>query len=56
MHKAFSEALRSPAVQEKLTAQGVVLKTSSPQEFAKFLENEVTRWNKVVKDNKITPQ
>jgi tripartite-type tricarboxylate transporter receptor subunit TctC len=56
MHKAFSEALRSPAVQEKLTAQGVVLKTTSPQEFQKFLENEVGRWGKVVKANKITPQ
>ena len=26
------------------------------QEFAKFLESEVTRWAKVVKDNKITAQ
>jgi len=56
MHKAFSDALRSPAVESKLTDQGVVLKTSSPQEFAKFLESEVTRWAKVVKENKITPQ
>jgi tripartite-type tricarboxylate transporter receptor subunit TctC len=56
MHKAFSEALRKPEVQEKLTSQGVVLKTTSPQEFTKFLENEVTRWGKVVKENKITPQ
>ena len=56
MHKAFSDALRSPAVEEKLTAQGLVLRTTSPQDFQKFLESEVTRWNKVVKDNKITPQ
>jgi tripartite-type tricarboxylate transporter receptor subunit TctC len=56
MHKAFTDALRSPAVESKLTEQGVVLRTSSPQEFAKFLENEVTRWAKVVKENKITPQ
>lgn len=56
MHKAFSEALRSPAVEEKLTAQGVILRTSSPQEFAKFLESEVTRWGKVVRENKITPE
>jgi tripartite-type tricarboxylate transporter receptor subunit TctC len=56
MHKAFSDALRGPAVMEKLTAQGVVLRTSTPQEYQKFLENEVTRWAKVVKDNKIVPQ
>ena len=53
MHKAFSDALRSPGVLEKLTAQGLVLRTTSPQEFSKFLEAEVTRWSKVVKDNKI---
>ena len=28
----------------------------SPEEFARFLENEVRRWNKVVKDNKISAQ
>src|SRR5688572_2815316 len=56
MHKAFGDALRSPAVESKLTEQGLVLRTSSPQEFAKFLESEVNRWSKVVKDNKITAQ
>ena len=56
MHKAFGDALRSPAVEPKLTEQGVILRISSPQEYGKFLENEVNRWAKVVKDNKITPQ
>lgn len=56
MHKAFAAALKTPAVEEKLTAQGVVLRLSSPEDFARFLENEVTRWSKVVKENKITPQ
>jgi tripartite-type tricarboxylate transporter receptor subunit TctC len=56
MHKAFSAALRSPAVESKLTDQGVVLKTSSPEEYGRFLENEVKRWAKVVKENKITMQ
>ena len=36
-----------------LSASGVILRTTSPQEFTKFLENEVTRWAKVVKDNNI---
>jgi tripartite-type tricarboxylate transporter receptor subunit TctC len=56
MHKAFSDALRSPAVEEKLTQQGLVLKTSSPEEYGRFLENEVTRWARVVKEHKIVPQ
>jgi tripartite-type tricarboxylate transporter receptor subunit TctC len=56
MHKAFGEALRTPSVQEKLTAQGVILQVTSPEHFTKFLEDEVTRWRKVVRDHKITPQ
>ena len=56
MHKAFGDALRNPAVESKLTDQGVVIKATSPQEFAGFLENEVTRWAKVVKENNIKPQ
>lgn len=56
MHKAFSDALKDPGVLEKLTAQGVVLQLTSPEEYGKFLENEVTRWARVVKENNITPQ
>ena len=56
MHKAFGDSLRNPTVQEKLSTQGVILRVTSQQDFTKFLENEVTRWKKVVKDHKITPQ
>jgi tripartite-type tricarboxylate transporter receptor subunit TctC len=56
MHKAFGEALKNPNVEGKLTEQGVILRISSPPEFQKFLESEVTRWARVVKDNKIKPE
>ena len=56
MHKAFSDALRRPEVESKLTEQGVQLKLTSPQEYDRFLRTEVTRWARVVKDNNITPQ
>ena len=56
MHKAFSEALRNPNVESKLTEQGVVLKLTSPGDYDKFLRNEVSRWAKVVKENGITAQ
>jgi tripartite-type tricarboxylate transporter receptor subunit TctC len=56
MHKAFGDALRSPAVEPKLTEQGVILRISSPAEYQSFLANEVNRWAKVVKENKITAQ
>jgi tripartite-type tricarboxylate transporter receptor subunit TctC len=56
MHKAFGDALRNPAVEPKLTEQGVILRISSPAEYNAFLANEVNRWAKVVKDNKIKPE
>ena len=56
MHKAFGDALRHANVEPKLTEQGVILRISSPQEYQKFLEGELTRWAKVVRDNKIKPE
>ena len=55
MHKALGDALRHPNVEPKLTEQGVMLRISSPQEYQKFIEDEVARWSKVVRDNKIKP-
>jgi tripartite-type tricarboxylate transporter receptor subunit TctC len=53
MHKAYADALRSPAVKEKLEQQGVTLRISSPEEYQRFIENEVTTWAQVVKANNI---
>jgi tripartite-type tricarboxylate transporter receptor subunit TctC len=56
MRKAFSDALRTPAVEEKLTQQGVVLRLTTPEEYQRFLEHEVGQWAQVVKANKISAQ
>jgi hypothetical protein len=40
-------------VQQGLSEQGVYYRLSSPEAFGSFLENEIKRWAKVVKDNKI---
>jgi tripartite-type tricarboxylate transporter receptor subunit TctC len=54
MHSEFSKALRLPSVNEKLTQQGLVLSLSTPEAFGKFLAEEIERWGRVVKENKIT--
>jgi len=56
MHKAYAEALRSPAVKEKLEQQGVTLRVSSPEEYQRFIEHEVATWAAVVKANGIKPE
>jgi tripartite-type tricarboxylate transporter receptor subunit TctC len=54
MNTEFANALRNPGVNEKLTQQGVVMSLSQPDELQKFLVNEVERWGRVVRENKIT--
>jgi tripartite-type tricarboxylate transporter receptor subunit TctC len=53
MHAAMSKALQDGAVQQSLSEQGVILRASSPEEFGTFIDSEITRWAKVVKDNRI---
>jgi tripartite-type tricarboxylate transporter receptor subunit TctC len=53
MNKAYAEALRTPSVKKQLEDQGVILKMSSPEEYQKFVEKEITTWAQVVKENNI---
>jgi tripartite-type tricarboxylate transporter receptor subunit TctC len=53
MYEELAKALKTPAVAEKLTAQGMDIIGGDPAELDKFLKAEIDRWAKVVKDNKI---
>ncbi len=44
-----AKALASPAVKEKLVAQGAILGGITPQEFAVFIDSEIKKWGPVVK-------
>src|SRR5262249_13697694 len=53
MHAAMTKAPEDPAAKRNLTEQGVDYVLSSPEDFQKFIEGEVARWAKVIKENKI---
>jgi tripartite-type tricarboxylate transporter receptor subunit TctC len=53
MNAAMADALQDPTVRQGLSEQGVDYRLSSPETFGSFLENEVARWAKVVRDNRI---
>ena len=53
IQEEFAKALKSPALAEKLTAQGMDLKAGGPEELDRFLRGQIERWSKVIKDNKI---
>jgi tripartite-type tricarboxylate transporter receptor subunit TctC len=53
MNTAMADALNDPPVKQNLSEQGVDYRLSSADEFGRFVESEITRWAKVVKDNNI---
>jgi tripartite-type tricarboxylate transporter receptor subunit TctC len=53
MHAAMGDALQDPMVKQSLSEQGLDYRLSSPDAFGRFVEGEIARWAKVVKDNNI---
>ncbi len=53
MHQALTKALEVETVRQSLSEQGLIYRLSSPQELGRFIEAEIPRWAKVVKDNRI---
>lgn len=50
MHQEVAKILKEPAVRDRLTAQGMNLLSAPPDQLARFLDGEMTKWSKVVKD------
>jgi tripartite-type tricarboxylate transporter receptor subunit TctC len=53
MNAALAKVLAEPAVRDKLVAQGMEIVASKPEELGKFVDIEIERWGKVIRDNKI---
>ncbi|MEO8279661.1 MAG: tripartite tricarboxylate transporter substrate binding protein [Ideonella sp.] len=49
LNAEIAKVMQQPGVREKLAAVGAVPSLSTPQEFATFIDTEVTRWADVVK-------
>jgi tripartite-type tricarboxylate transporter receptor subunit TctC len=54
IHAAAVEGLKDPAVAKQLTDQGFEIVANSPEEFARFQQQELARWKKVIDMGKIT--
>ena len=51
IQQEVAKSLSTPAVKEKMLAQGAVPSGNSPAEFADLIAREHTKWAKVVKDS-----
>jgi tripartite-type tricarboxylate transporter receptor subunit TctC len=49
IQQEVAKALASPAVKEKLLAQGAIPSGNSPADFARFIDDEIKKWAPVVK-------
>jgi tripartite-type tricarboxylate transporter receptor subunit TctC len=50
LNRVAIEAMRDPAVKEKLASQGAELIVDTPEHFRGFIDDEIKKWEKVIKD------
>jgi tripartite-type tricarboxylate transporter receptor subunit TctC len=50
LNRIAVEAMRDPAVKEKLASQGAELVGDTPEHFRRFIEAEIAKWAGVIKD------
>ena len=53
MNDAINAALKSHEVAAKLAAQGIAVRTGTPQAAQAFVDGQIDVWAKVVRDNNI---
>jgi tripartite-type tricarboxylate transporter receptor subunit TctC len=56
LNDAAVKALRSPEVRERMSQIGFDVVASTPEEFGRFMKEEVDRWTEVVKRGGIKPE
>jgi tripartite-type tricarboxylate transporter receptor subunit TctC len=56
LNRITTEAMRDPAVKEKLASQGTKLVGDTPEHFRDFIAAEIVRWAKVIKDAGVTTE
>lgn len=49
LNAEFRKAQKEPAVRERLVRQGMEVLESSPEEFSRYIVDEIAKWGKVVK-------
>jgi len=54
LHGALVKALQDPEVVKTLSEQGIEVVANTPEQFDKFLNDELARWKRVIETGKIT--
>jgi tripartite-type tricarboxylate transporter receptor subunit TctC len=54
LHSAMMKVLAAPEVRTKYEALGYDVASSSPEEFGAWVQNETTKWERVIRERKIS--
>jgi len=55
LNAVLVKALADPKVQERINTVGFIAQSSTPEQFGAFVSDEVTKWQKIVKDTGVKP-
>jgi len=53
LNQAIGRILKQSEVQERFTREGMETAHSTPEEFSRYLAQDIAKWTKVVKDGNI---
>jgi tripartite-type tricarboxylate transporter receptor subunit TctC len=56
LHEATIKALKDPKVQERMQAIGATIVGSTPEEFGRWIREDLERWSKVMQQAKVAQQ
>src|SRR5215212_3354422 len=56
LNASMVAALNDPELRSKLAQTGVIPAPSSPEDFARYLQDEIVRWGKLIRDKGIKPE
>ena len=50
IHADIARVMRAPEIDDRMTREGLEIVVSKPEEFAAFIQTEIARWRKVIKE------
>ena len=56
LHKDLAAVQSTPATQEQFSREGATVVQMSSADFGKFMQTEMTKWERVVKEGKLKAQ
>jgi tripartite-type tricarboxylate transporter receptor subunit TctC len=56
LNTEISQIIALPEIKDKLLAHGAQVLGSTPEQYANYLDSEIKRWDKVVKESNTKPE